>query len=335
MNARGLVVTAVAALAGGAALGLSGVPAGWLSGAMMGVAAAAAFGAAAPPPKPVQHVTILLSGVAMGSGLSPQTLHTLARYPLSLAILAVGIVAMTAASYSALLRSHGFNRPTAFYGAVPGALSYVFLVADGSGADLARVAVIQVFRLFVLMAIVPLVARVGAGAAIAVFATDPLYVTAILVGLAGATGFALEAAGVANGGLYAGILVSAAAHGAGWAPGRLQPDLQIVAQVLVGAWVGARFIGFDWGLLRRLLLAAAGSFLAAFAVAAAFAALAARAVGAPFADALAAFAPGGLEAMTMMAFALGLDPLFVGAHHLARFLFISVTLPFAAGRFAR
>jgi len=34
--------------------------------------------------------------------------------------------------------------------------------------------------------------------------------------------------------------------------------------------------------------------------------------------------------MTMMAFALGFDPLFVGAHHLARFLLISMTLPFAA-----
>jgi membrane AbrB-like protein len=140
---------------------------------------------------------------------------------------------------------------------------------------------------------------------------------------------------MANAWLYAGILVSAAAHGAGLAPGRLAPGLQIAAQTLVGAWVGARFIGFDWRLLRRLLIAAAGSFLAAFAVAAAFAALATRITGAPFADALAAFAPGGLEAMTMMAFALGLDPLFVGSHHLARFLFISLTLPFVAERLRR
>ena len=49
-----------------------------------------------------------------------------------------------------------------------------------------------------------------------------------------------------------------------------------------------------------------------------------------FVQALVAFAPGGLEAMTMMAFALGLDPLFVGAHHLARFFLISLTLPLLA-----
>jgi uncharacterized protein len=33
-----------------------------------------------------------------------------------------------------------------------------------------------------------------------------------------------------------------------------------------------------------------------------------------------------------MAFALGLDPLFVGAHHLARFFLISAALPFLARR---
>jgi uncharacterized membrane protein AbrB (regulator of aidB expression) len=34
--------------------------------------------------------------------------------------------------------------------------------------------------------------------------------------------------------------------------------------------------------------------------------------------------------MTMIAFALGLDPLFVGAHPLARFFLISLTIPLLA-----
>ena len=37
-----------------------------------------------------------------------------------------------------------------------------------------------------------------------------------------------------------------------------------------------------------------------------------------FADVVVAYAPGGLEAMTILAFALHLDPVFVGAHHLSR-----------------
>jgi uncharacterized membrane protein AbrB (regulator of aidB expression) len=47
----------------------------------------------------------------------------------------------------------------------------------------------------------------------------------------------------------------------------------------------------------------------------------------PTAEALIAFAPGGLEAMAILAFALHLDPVFIGAHHLARFLGIGLGLP--------
>lgn len=328
---RPLIEVALAASVGGLALGSLGVPAGWLSGAMLGVAALAAAGRGAPLPHGLRRFAILLAGVGMGSGLTPATLHTLARYPASLAMLAPALVAMTAASFLVLARSRGFSRRTAFYSAVPGALSYVFIIAETTGADMSRVAVIQIFRIFVLMAVAPLVARVGVGATIPHYAVDPVYATVLLVAGAGAVGAGLEALGVTNGYLYAGVVASAFIHGVGWAPGRLNPDVQLVAQALIGAWIGTRFIGFDWRLLHRTLIAAAASFLAAFVTAGAFAAVAAWMVGAPFADALVAFAPGGLEAMTMMAFALGLDPLFVGAHHLARFFMISLALPLAAG----
>jgi membrane AbrB-like protein len=197
-----------------------------------------------------------------------------------------------------------------------------------------RLAVIQIFRIFVLMAFVPLVVRAGFTVPAATYAIDPVATTALLVALAWVLGALLEARGAATGMLYAAIVVSGLAHGVGLAPGRLALPAQIGAQVLIGAWVGTRFLGFDWGLLHRTLIAAATSFLAAFAAAASFAALAAGLVDVPFPSALIAFAPGGLEAMTMMAFALGLDPLFVGSHHLARFFMISLALPLFARRLA-
>jgi membrane AbrB-like protein len=331
---RDLAGLALAAVAGGACLGLVGVPAGWLSGAMLGVGALAAAGRATTLPPSLRQLAILISGVGMGSGLTPATLHTLARYPGSLAIMTVAVAAMVAVSFAILQRAPGFSRSTAFFSAIPGALSYVFIVAAPTGADMARIAVIQVFRLFVLMAIVPITAKASLAVAPLAFPTDPIAVTVLLIGLAAAAAWALARRGAAaTGPLYAAIVISAIAHGLGWAPGRLAPGLQIAAQVLVGAWIGTRFVGFDWELLRRSLIPACASFLAAFAVAALCAGLAAWLVPAPFPEALAAFAPGGLEAMTMMAFALGLDPLFVGAHHIARFFLISATLPFLSRLF--
>jgi membrane AbrB-like protein len=325
-------LTLGAGFLGGAALAWFGVPAGWLSGAMIGVGALAAAGKASPLHGWLRTLAIVLSGLALGSGATPAALGALGRYPVSLLLLAVAIAAMTASSYFVLRRTPGFSQKTAFYSAVPGALTYVFVMATQSSADPARVAIVQIFRIFVLMALVPIIAARSAPAGAPAYVLDPAWTTLpLLAGALIAAGL-LAKAGVAAGALYAAIAVSALAHATSWAPGRMSPPLQIVAQTLVGAWIGTRLIGFDWSLMRQLLLAAVTSFLAAFAAAAAFAALVSMLIDVPFAEAIAAFAPGGLEAMTMMAFALGLDPLFVGSHHFARFLLISLALPIVTRR---
>jgi membrane AbrB-like protein len=316
------------AFAGGWAASASGAPAGWMSGAMIAVTAFAATGLAKPFAAPLRDFVILLAGVSMGSGASPHALAALAHYPVSLAMMALAVAAMTASAYAVLVRSPGFSRRTALYAAIPGALSYVFVAAQGTGADMPRIAVAQVFRIFVLMAIVPLLAGRLAPMATIVTPHDSPLMTLALVAAAAAIAYGMTRLRLPAALLYAAIGVSVLAHGSGLAPGRPDPAIQIAAQALVGAWVGTRFIGFDWRLLRGVIVAASGAFVAALAAAAAFAALTAALIKVSFIQALVAFAPGGIEAMTMMAFALGLDPLFVGAHHLARFFLISLTLPF-------
>lgn len=319
------------AFAGGGIAAASGAPAGWMSGAMIAVTAFAATGLAKPFAPPLRDFIIVLAGVSMGSGANPHALSALTHYPVSLVLMTLAVATMTASSYAVLVRSHGFSRQTALFAAIPGALSYVFVAAQETGADMPRIAVAQVFRIFVLMAIVPLLAGSLHSAPPLATLHDPPLETLALVAAAFAVAFALGQLGLKSAPLlYAAIGVSVLAHGTGLAPGRPDPAIQIAAQALVGAWVGTRFIGFDWHLLRGLLLSASGAFAAALAAAAAFAGATAAVTKVPFVQVLVAFAPGGIEAMTMMAFALGLDPLFVGAHHLARFFLISLTLPFLA-----
>jgi uncharacterized membrane protein AbrB (regulator of aidB expression) len=45
-----------------------------------------------------------------------------------------------------------------------------------------------------------------------------------------------------------------------------------------------------------------------------------------------AFAPGAQDTMMVLALALHLDPVFVGALHLSRFLLVSLLVPFLAHR---
>jgi uncharacterized membrane protein AbrB (regulator of aidB expression) len=47
------------------------------------------------------------------------------------------------------------------------------------------------------------------------------------------------------------------------------------------------------------------------------------------------FSPGAQETMMIMALALHLDPVFIGAHHLARFIIVSMGIPLAVRRMTR
>ena len=53
------------------------------------------------------------------------------------------------------------------------------------------------------------------------------------------------------------------------------------------------------------------------------------------AEVMIAFAPGSVDAMMLLALALSLDPVYVGAHHLTRIFFVSLTMPLVARRTAR
>ena len=321
-----------ASIAGGALFNALGIPAGWLSGAMVAMALLAAAGYAEKLSEPLRVAAMVASGAAIGAGISPQVLHGFGRYPVSIAIMAMAVAAITLAGAALVGRAPGFSRETAFFASVPGALSYVFAVAGTTEADVPRIAVVQVLRIFLLMAVLPaLVAETGlAAAASGAGVSDPVWMVIVIFAGSWLAGAALEKFGIAGGLLFGGMLVSGALHASALAPGKLPAILSIAGQVLVGCWSGSRFVGFDWRLLGGLLPVSLGAFALTMAIALFFAGTASWMAATPFSAALLAFAPGGLEAMTLLAFALGIDPLFVGVHHLARFVLIAVSLPLAA-----
>src|SRR3569833_4134044 len=50
----------------------------------------------------------------------------------------------------------------------------------------------------------------------------------------------------------------------------------------------------------------------------------------PLAELVIAFAPGSVDAMMLLALALHLDPVYVGAHHVVRILFVGLAMPLLA-----
>ena len=107
------------------------------------------------------------------------------------------------------------------------------------------------------------------------------------------------------------------------------------AIVTLGAVAGSRFANTSPRMLLGYLGAAFGSFAVAIVVATCFALIVVTILPFRLADVVVAFAPGAQDTMMLLALALHLDPIYVGAHHLARLLVVSFTVAFAAGRMGR
>src|ERR687883_651737 len=81
--------TLVYAGIGSAALGLAGLPAGWLSGAIVGVSAAALSGRPVFVPPQVGRAVYVVLGISLGSSVTPETVATMSTWPLSMLALTI------------------------------------------------------------------------------------------------------------------------------------------------------------------------------------------------------------------------------------------------------
>jgi len=332
-TAAATAATLAAAALGGLAFAGLGMPAPWVSGALIFTLALAMVWDRVRLPEALRFLAFIILGASMGAVLTPQTLAAATAWPLSMACLAVSIVGTMGASVLFLTKVAGWNLPTAFYAAAPGAFSSVIAMAEETDADLRRVAFAQTVRLFLLVAALPNVLGV-AGFASGGFAppahVSPALQVAVLLVVATGAGFAFEWLRVPGGLLVGAMAGSGALHLSGLSNAVLPPVLLEPAFIILGASVGVRFLGTTLAALRAYFLVSLGAFVVAVAVAAACAAVAARLTGTDFGMLLTAFAPGGLDTMTALGFAMGYDPAFMSAHHLFRFVSLSFALPLAA-----
>ena len=324
-----------AAFAGGWACRGLGLPAPWLTGALVASAALSLARVTPPLAPPLRDLAMLLAGLSIGGAVTPETIQAFRAYPVSLLVLVAGVAAIGGASMLVLVRLCGWPRVDALLASAPGALSTVLVVAAEIGADVGRIAVVQMFRLLVVMAVMPSVVAVGGGAPAGSGGGGPAmgpggFALVAVLALGLAAGF--RRVGLAAPLLLGGMAGSAALHGSGLVVGGVPDDVAVLGFVMVGAFAGSRFGGIDRSAALRLMPAALASFLAALAAAALFAWVASQLARVPYATALVAFAPGGLEAMSLLAFALGLDAVYVGVHHLARFLLVALAASLAGRR---
>lgn len=331
---RSFVLPCLIGLAGGFAFDRLGLPAAWLSGALIAVTIGTLAGLPVRVPGPVATAGFLLIGIVMGSAVTPDTLRLMLSWPISMAGLVVLVPAIVGGIMVYLVRVERFDRETAFFAAIPGALNYVMALTLDSRADARVVAVIQSFRLVLLVAALPsLMALAGLGsAARPVAGSAPAHWTemALLVAFSVSCGLGMERLRVPGGATVGAMLASAVLHASGLVTALVPEPVVIGGFIVMGVLIAGRFAGTSLAELRVLLRASVGAFLVGTAVTAVVATAVALVAGLPVGKVILAYAPGGIEAMAVLAFVLDMDPAFVGAHHLVRFVGIAVLLPFAA-----
>jgi uncharacterized protein len=328
------IIQIVIAALGGLTFYWLGVPGGWLSGSAVAVVLWGLTKRGPPMPRPLADAAMLTSGASMGAAVTPDAIAAMGRYPLSLVILVIGVGMISAASSFWLTRVSGWRKDDAVLASVPGALSTVMAIAIDRNASVASIAIVQNLRLFVLIALLPSAviliggsesagALIGQGQATLTPGGMALVLLSSLL-----VGTLFKRIGIAAPILLGATVVSTAAHATGLVKGFMPPVIATGGLVLIGIFIADRFRNLDYQTLPRTILAGLGSFSVGMGVAAGFAGLAAWVSEISFSNALVAFAPGGLEAMTVLALVLGLDPLYVGIHHFVRFIGIGLVVPF-------
>nr|WP_246700530.1 AbrB family transcriptional regulator [Variibacter gotjawalensis] len=317
---------------GGIALGLTGFPAGWMSGAILAVSVAALAGRQVQMPTALTRVTFALTGISMGATVTPETVAGMANWPISLVILAVAVIALTAAVAVYLRMVHGWEPGSALLGAFPGAMATTLILAVQYKADVRAIAIVQTVRVVAIAVLLPTaIAVMGlSGSPVTVATISPLdrpFELAILVVVSVAAAYVTQLLRFPGGLIFGSMTASAILHGTGLIHVSLPRWLTIATFMMLGSLVGTRFAGTSLATLRHLASAAFGALLVSATVAFAAAFLAAWILGRDVGTLVIAYAPGALDAMMILALALNLEPAFVGAHHLARFLLVLLSMP--------
>jgi len=282
-------------------------------------------------PQPIAHVVLMTLGLSLGAMVSPALIKNLSAYPLTIALLAAATFCATFGSSLYLQRIHGWDRTSALLAGSPGALSQIVMLAAEKDADIAGIAVVQIMRVIILTAMVPLLlaatGMTGHGPLASRGAPATPLALAELAAAAVAASLLLRWLNFPASWMFGAMLGSSVLHGAGWVDGTLPQWAYITAVIGIGTLIGSRFGKIKPRTILNHIGAALGSFAVAVAISAVFVAAIALTTHVKFSDIVVAFAPGAMDAMLALALTLHVDPVFVGAHHLSRFIFVSIATP--------
>jgi membrane AbrB-like protein len=315
------------------------LPLPWMLGAMTAVTIAAIAGIDVAMPRWLRTACITVLGVMLGASFTPAVVARMGEWIATLLALVVWAAVNGGAGWWYFRRWARFDRVTAYFAASPGGLNEMTLVGGQMGGDERTISLVHATRVFITVFTIPIWFQFHGGLAsttdgrafVGLLAVDPIDYAVLgasaVIGALGAARLGLPAAAVLGP-----MILSAIVHLAGVTDSSPPTLIVSAAQVVVGATLGCRFVGFPLGLAGRTIGHGAVVGLVMIAITVAFGMLMARLTGLPLAAIILGYAPGGLAEMSLVAIALAVDAAFVATHHIVRIILIVTCAPLVFSR---
>lgn len=304
---------------------------------MIGNTIAAMLGLPIRGPDRLRPVVIPVIGVMLGSSITVALFAEMANWAVTLVILPLFLALASGLSFCVYRRIGAYDPVTAYYAAMPGGLNEMLIMGGAAGGDEKRIALAHAARVLIVIMFVVVYFWLALGVtstgstnwvslnALTLMDYAILSVCAV-AGLVAGKALRLPAAPI-----FGPMVLSGIAHLAGWVTVSPPTVFIIIAQLVIGTVIGARFVGAKPHEIARDLGLAGVSALGMLIIAVGFAEMIAWQTGMTLSQAFLAFAPGGLTEMSLLTLAMQQDVAYVSAIHLIRITLVIAIAPFVFG----
>ena len=307
------------------------MPLPWFLGSLTACIVAAVADVRYERPTELSVAMRAVLGVAVGTAFTPDLIARFGSMTLSLLLLLPFMVTIILVGMLYFTRVAKYDRPTAFFCAVPGGLTDMVTMAADAGANPRTVTLTQATRIVLLVFLLPFWLQWVGGQTIGIFVPGAVHLHELTLGHAamlialGWCGWQIaERLGLAGAPLVGPMILSGVAHASGFTVARIPLEVLIFAQVTLGILLGAQFRGLTFREFSSTLLAGAGFSLGLLVLTGIFALMVSRLTGFDSTTVLLAYAPGGQSELNLIAFILKLDVAYTALHHLVRLAIVII-----------
>lgn len=335
MKGLRILITLAIALAGVGLFKALHLPLPWLLGPMFAGLLTALLGAPLEAPPLAAQLMRTVLGVAIGTAVTPALIARLPEMAVSVALVPLFILVTGLVGVPFFRRVCGFDRPTAFFSAMPGGFQDMVILGEAAGGDPRALSLVHATRVLAIVAIMPVLVgslwgRPLVGAPGAPASEVPLPEMLIMAFCAGFGWWAAYRVRLFGAAILGPMLVTIAASLSGLLHHRPPAEAILAAQFFIGLGIGVRYRGVTLPEVRAIVLAGLGFCLLLTTLSAGFAEIVVQLGIAPPVEAFLAFSPGGQGEMAILAIVAGADVPFVITHHLVRLTIVILGAPLIA-----